>query len=72
MDRHIYKYSVRTSFFDLVTSPAEITKDSDDKGNPTISWVDSKDITTSWIYDDESQRDNDFEVITSLRYKLMD
>lgn len=69
--KHIYKQSLEASFFDLLTSTNEVSKDTDN-GKPTIKWVESETSTTSWIYENEEERDHDFDVVIGYRYKVMD
>ena len=71
-NKHIYKYSLEASFFDLLTSINEVTKDTDSNNNPIIKWVENEDSTISWTYDNEKERDHDFDVLVGYRYKLMD
>ena len=60
--KHIYNYSIEGSFFKLITSPSKIAKGDD---GLTIVWQENENSVTSWKYETEEQRDNDFNVITS-------
>ncbi|MHA2101722.1 MAG: hypothetical protein ACW99A_24000 [Candidatus Kariarchaeaceae archaeon] len=66
--KHIYKYSLENTFFQLITSENEITK-ADIEGQPAIVWQENENTVTSWSYEDEEQRDNDFEVVNQFRIR---
>lgn len=66
--KHIYKYALENSFFQLITSENEITK-GDMEGVPTIVWQEDENTITSWTYETEEQRDNDFEVVNHYRVR---
>ncbi len=66
--KHIYKYSLENTFFQLITSENEITK-ADIEGQPAIVWQENENTVTSWPYEDEKQRDNDFEVVNQFRIR---
>ena len=64
--KHIYKYALENSFFQLITSENEIVK-GDLEGVPTIIWQEDESTVTSWTYETEEQRDNDFDVVLKYR-----
>jgi hypothetical protein len=64
MNKHIYKYSLENTFFQLINSPNRIKKVVRD-GLPALEWKENDESKTSWAYDDEDQRDNDYQVIHS-------
>jgi hypothetical protein len=70
--KHIYKYSVEASFFKLMTSENEVTKEIIE-GKPAIRWRENETTVCSWSYDGEDgekQRDNDYYVVVNAYHLL--
>jgi hypothetical protein len=60
--KHIYKHALESIFFKLMISENEIIK-SNMEGVPTIVWQEDEKTVTSWTYETEEQRDNDYNMV---------
>jgi hypothetical protein len=60
--KHIYKYALEGMFFQLMISDNEIEK-GDMEGVPVLIWKEDSVTTTTWTYETEEQRDNDYNVV---------
>lgn len=67
--KHIYKFSLENTFFKLIVSENEITK-GNMEGVPTIVWQEDENTITSWTYETEEQRDNDYNVVINAYHLL--
>ena len=62
MTKHIYKYSLETTFFQILISPNGLEKVVRD-GKPALTFMESDGSVICWLYEVEEHRDNDFDVI---------
>ena len=67
--KHIYKYALEGVFFKLIVSENEIKK-TDTEGVPTITWQEDEKTVTTWLYETEEQRDNDYNVVINAYHLL--
>jgi len=67
--KHIYKYSLEATFFQLMISDNEIEKGHID-GVPVLVWKENSVTNTTWTYETEEQRDNDYNVVINA-YNLL-
>ena len=68
--RHIYKYAIETSFFSIINNENDVERVEKD-GKPAIYLKEDENTQVWWTYDEVGQRDNDFSVITELKYKIL-
>jgi len=67
--KHIYNYSLETTFFQIIISENEIEK-GDMDGVPIIVWKDDSVTTATWTYKTEEQRNNDYNVVINAYHLL--
>jgi hypothetical protein len=67
--KHIYKYALEGMFFQLMISDNEIEK-GDMEGVPVLTWKEDSVTTTTWTYETEEQRDNDYNVVINAYHLL--
>ncbi len=68
--RHIYKHAIETNFFNIINNDNDVEKVEKD-GKPSIYLKEDENTQVWWSYDDVEQRNNDFDVITELKYKMV-
>lgn len=68
--RHIYKYAIEASFFSIITNENDVEK-TEHEGKPCIYLKENETTQVWWTYDDEEQRDHDFNVINQFKYKII-
>ena len=66
--KHIHKYALEGVFFKLIVSENEIKK-TDTEGVPTITWQEDEKTVTTWLYETEEQRDNDYNVVINASFE---
>jgi hypothetical protein len=68
--RHIYKHAIEANFFSILNNDNDVEKVEKD-GKPSIYLKEDENTQVWWSYDDVEQRNNDFDVITELKYKMV-
>jgi hypothetical protein len=68
--RYIYKHAIENSFFSIIINENDIEKVVVE-GKPCIYMREDENTQVWWTYTDEEKRNNDFDVITELKYKMI-
>jgi hypothetical protein len=69
MSKHIYKYAIEASFFSVITNENDIEKVVKE-GKPSIYMREDENTEVWWPYENEEQRDHDFEVINEYKDRI--
>ena len=67
--RHIYKHAIETCFFSIINNDNDIEKVEKD-GKPAIYLKEDEETQVWWSYEDEKQRDHDFDLINDYKKRI--